>query len=354
MDEVLPPRQQPPVDVSDAPRHDHQPVHAGWASPLRPMIGGAVTGQSKVAKQAYHELMYHFHLAADAFSVASGGVPQAGDSILAPHMSESLTSATGSTSRTSHGGAWGHLGPGLQRHPSAGYHGAVGLRHALGAVDEFVQNLRYRAVIQARAAVQASEAGLHGKAAAGAYPQVAPRASDEAGKAIDGEALREARIATFQQELVPGGAGSSLRNAKSNFPAIGLVLPHIKTPINVLRYSWKYTPGLNLFQTEFRHAIMGKLGGEEQARAIGQMTLASTFGLMAPTWRPPTRSQERGRQTPSSTGGMEGHRCPTQPHHRGRGMVQRPMCRWDASGPRGLHLRWWPTWWTTTASPRTR
>lgn len=250
--------------------------------PLEAMIGGAVTGQSKVAKQAYHELMYYFHSAADAFSVASEAFLK-GDSILAPHMSESLDIGHRVNIPNI---TWRGLGDiwdqGYNAILSAGYHGAVGApTRALGAVDEFVQNLRYRAVIQARAAVQASEAGLHGKAAAEHIRKSLLGAFDEAGKAIDGEALREARIATFQQELVPGGVGSLLRNAKSNFPAIGLVLPYIKTPINVLRYSWKYTPGLNLFQTEFRHAIMGKLGGEEQARAIGQMTLASTFGLMA-------------------------------------------------------------------------
>lgn len=250
--------------------------------PMEAMIGGAVTGQSKVSKQAYYELMYSFHSAADAFSVASEAFLK-GDSILAPHMSESLDIGHRVNIPNI---TWKGLGDiwdqGYNAILSAAYHGVVGVpTRALGAVDEFVQNLRYRAVIQARAAVQASEAGLHGKAAAEHIRKSLLGAFDEAGRALDGAALREARIAAAQQELVPGSVGNLLRNAKSNLPAFGLVLPYIKSPINVLRYSWKYTPGLNLVQIEFRHAIMGKLGGEEQARAIGQMTLATTFGLMA-------------------------------------------------------------------------
>src|SRR5690606_40521783 len=65
-------------------------------------------------------------------------------------------------------------------------------------------------------------------------------------------------------------------------PVLTLVLPFVKTPVNVLRYGVKMTPGLNMIQKEFREAILGKAGEEAKAHAIGQMALGSLFmGLSA-------------------------------------------------------------------------
>jgi hypothetical protein len=57
----------------------------------------------------------------------------------------------------------------------------------------------------------------------------------------------------------------------------------VKTPVNVLRYATKMTPGLNGLQKEYRQMLGGKLGTEAQAHAIGQFALGSTFMGVAAT-----------------------------------------------------------------------
>ncbi|QND25795.1 hypothetical protein HB773_04590 [Sinorhizobium meliloti] len=109
------------------------------------------------------------------------------------------------------------------------------------------------------------------------------RAIDPAtGQAVDQKALQEAQVTTFQQELLPGTAGATIQQARARHPILTFIVPFVKTPINVLRYSWKMTPGLNLLQKEFRDAVKGANGAEAQAQAMGQMALGMTFmGLAA-------------------------------------------------------------------------
>ncbi|MDR6755201.1 hypothetical protein J2Y48_000474 [Mycoplana sp. BE70] len=202
-----------------------------------------------------------------------------GDSILSPHASEAFSQ--------------GHVGqhPALNFKPMksldgilhnamliANYRTIVGFpTRALGAVDELMKTLRYRAVVQAKAATEAGDKGLSGADLKQYIERRLAASFDDAGQATDAAALREAQTATFQQDLLPGTIGATLQNARATHPTLGLVLPFIKTPINVLRYAHKYTPGINLLQKEYRQMIMGGAGKEAQAQAMGQMMLGTVF-----------------------------------------------------------------------------
>ncbi len=74
------------------------------------------------------------------------------------------------------------------------------------------------------------------------------KAFDAEGRGLDADALREANITTFQQELLPGTLGKAVQSAVSNEKSqlLRLVLPFVKTPTNVLRYGWKMTPRLGM------------------------------------------------------------------------------------------------------------
>lgn len=210
-----------------------------------------------------------------------------GDSLLSPHNTEAFQS--------------GSLGTTLQRIQwkpiktvsdfvdnalnAANYRNLIGLpTRTLGAVDEFFKTLRYRAVVQAEAAVEAAERGLTGK---DYHAFVARRLEDAidpaTGRALDERALREAQVTTFQQELLPQTFGATVQQVRSRHPLLHLVLPFVKTPINVLRYGVKMTPGLNLIQKEYLGAIRGAAGPEAQAQAVGQMALGSIFMGLAAT-----------------------------------------------------------------------
>lgn len=165
------------------------------------------------------------------------------------------------------------------------YRNVVGLpTRALGAVDEFFKTIRYRAFVQAQAATEANARGLSGEDFKRYVSEQMERAIEPAtGRALDQKALQEAQTTTFQNELLANTAGATFQQARNRHPVLTFVLPFVKTPINVMRYGWKMTPGLNLLQTDFQQAIRGAQGAEAQAHAIGQMTLGAAFMGIAAT-----------------------------------------------------------------------
>lgn len=159
---------------------------------------------------------------------------------------------------------------------------ALGLpTRSLGAIDEHMKTMRYRAYVQAKASLEADAQGLTREAYSMHVNRRMVEAIDEVtGEALDPKALMEAQVSTFQQELLPDTLGRSAQAFRANHPSTKLLLPFLKTPVNVFRYSIKMTPGLNLLQSEFRKMIRGELGVEAQAHAYGQMALGTlAFGI---------------------------------------------------------------------------
>lgn len=248
---------------------------------VAPRSGGSILRQ-----QAMREYGATVAALGDAWEAMAEAFKR-GDSILSPHNTEYFQpGATGITQQP------------LQWKPvnsitdlaengwkALSYRNIVGLpTRSLGAVDEFFKTLRYRAYVQAEAATKANEAGLSGDDFRQFVAKEMEKAIDPAsGRATDDRALREAQTATFQNELLAGTAGATIQQARNRHPVLTFILPFVKTPVNVLRYSWKMTPGLNMLQTDYRAALSGKQGAEAQAHAYGQMALASTFMGLAAT-----------------------------------------------------------------------
>lgn len=265
------------------------------ARPTEKLIGSLVQGGrgSAIRRQAMKEYAYTLYSVSDAWHGLVDAFMRA-DSVIAPHGNE----YTGSGSRVTQPAigwkpiksTWdlfanglmsldaGKMGQAAGSAAKATYRTGVGLpTRSLGAVDEFINQLRYRSVVQARASVEGTDAGLTGVALKNHIEDRLAQAFDAQGRAVDNAALLESRTTTFQQDLLDGTLGKAIQNVRHNWPAASFILPFVKTPVNVLRYATKMTPGLNLLQKEYRQMLGGKLGSEAQAHAIGQMALGSFF-----------------------------------------------------------------------------
>lgn len=250
------------------------------ARPTEKLIGSLAMGKAGggVRRQAAKEYAYTLNSLGDAWE----GMVEAfkrGDSILNPHQTEYFEQGSRINAQQLQWkpvkDIWDLFENGYK---AANYRNIVGLpTRSLGAVDEFVKTLRYRAVVQARAAVEGAESGLSGRPLADYVSSRLDEAFSVEGRAIDSAALYDAQVSTFQQELLSGTVGAGVRNFRHNVPETAIILPFVKTPINVLRYAWKMTPGLNMAQKEYRQMLSGAMGEEARAHAIGQMALGSTF-----------------------------------------------------------------------------
>ena len=239
---------------------------------------------SPIRKQAMMEYKYTVTALSDGWDNAVQAFKK-GDSIINPHSSKFFEDAGSINQKPLQ---WRKLESiedlAVNAYASANYRNIVGLpTRSLGAMDELVKTSRYRAVVQARAAVDGEVLGHEGQALRDYVSNRMVDAFDEAGEGIDPAAIKEAQATTFTQELLPDTLGAGIRNLRAGFPALTFVLPFVKTPINVLRYATKMTPVLNLAQKEYREMISGKLGAEAQAQAIGQMSMGAMFMGLAAT-----------------------------------------------------------------------
>lgn len=253
------------------------------ARPGEKWIGSFVLGAegSAIRRRAVYEYKAMAATLSDAFQSAAEAI-RINDSIMDPHRVEAFAN----TSAAADLFPWRpvkNVGDLAHNGISAAWQ-AVGLpTRLLGGVDEAVKQIRYRSVVLADAQIEADGLRLTGQARRDFVEGRLNAAFDADGRAVDTRALQEARIATFQQELLPGTPERGVQTFVSNHPAARYVLPFVKTPANVLRYGIKYSPGLNLLQAEFREALSGKVGKEAQAQAAGQLSLGLLFVATAAT-----------------------------------------------------------------------
>ena len=280
------------------------------ARPLQRMIGATLSGDLGAAGASMRQYMYMGTALTDGWKTAVkaftddgiragfsavgdtsvGRAAQAfarNDSVLNPHSTELYAKGTGS------GAIDGNMFRPLDSLGNLMHNvfttAGVGLglpTRLLGATDELAKQVTYRSYVQANAHAEAvtmlaQKSGMTAaeqKAFVKEYVETKIAAAfDSQGRGLDPKALREANIATFQQELLPNTFGRTVQTAANNWPAMKLVLPFIKTPTNVIREGWKLTPALNVLQKEYREMLFGRMGREAQQQAMGQMALGSMF-----------------------------------------------------------------------------
>jgi hypothetical protein len=155
----------------------------------------------------------------------------------------------------------------------------------LTAGDEFFKQLSYRAYVSSQAGIEAAghvKAGIMSRdQVAGFIASKLQQSLDDQGRGIIPEALLYAEKAAFVQDLkIPtlGGYPSigELSARAASHPVIrGVILPFVKTPTNVTRTTFEYTPIIGQFRRQFYSDVSE--GGIKQAMAVGKLTIGAGF-----------------------------------------------------------------------------
>jgi hypothetical protein len=142
----------------------------------------------------------------------------------------------------------------------------------LSAEDEFFKAVGYRQEINALAYRQAASAGLRGQEFADRVAELTNNPTNAMMKA----ARENADYQTFQKRL--GQLGGSVQQFSNAHPMAKLVVPFVRTPINIIKYAGERSP-LGAFSDEFK----GLKGDVARDTAIARMALGTSVGIAAAT-----------------------------------------------------------------------
>lgn len=148
----------------------------------------------------------------------------------------------------------------------------------LMAEDELFKAMARRQKINALAYRTADAEGLSGVAKADRIADLVASPT----KAMKAEADAHALTVTFQNPL--GKLGNATMAWANSHPVAKVIVPFVRTPINILKYPVKRTP-LGVFSKEVRENLNGKNGAiardQEAARMILGTSIASTAAYLA-------------------------------------------------------------------------
>jgi hypothetical protein len=143
----------------------------------------------------------------------------------------------------------------------------------LMAADDYFKSIAYRAELRALAKRESfkavSESNLEGPAARSRMREIEERILAAPPEAIDEAAKEYASYVTFTREL--GETGQRVQ-ALANTPVGRLVLPFVRTPTNIFKYSGERTP-LAFASQAVRDEISA--GGSRRALALAKISLGS-------------------------------------------------------------------------------
>src|SRR5690625_3626841 len=135
---------------------------------------------------------------------------------------------------------------------------------ALMATDEFFKQHSYRGHVLAQAKATAREDAVTRGLRRGTkefHEYVAKRAAEalegaftKEGHALNPFALENSRYVTFQNEL-GYGFGQTIQRAVNEHPFLRFILPFVRTPVNLFRFTWQRTPVLGRFQRQLREDL---------------------------------------------------------------------------------------------------
>nr|BDD47289.1 hypothetical protein 8 [Desulfobacteraceae bacterium] len=139
----------------------------------------------------------------------------------------------------------------------------------LQAEDELWKGIGYRMELHARAYRQAKEEGLAGEAFATRMQEII---EDPQNKAPDIHlaAVDAARYQTFTRPL--GEAGQAYQGIVNKVPALRLITPFVRTPVNIMKFGFERTP-LAPLMSSFREDVAA--GGARRDMALARASLGS-------------------------------------------------------------------------------
>jgi hypothetical protein len=148
---------------------------------------------------------------------------------------------------------------------------------ALMASDEFFKAINYRAEINAQALRQAMAEGKRGPALAQRVTELKSAPTDE----LTAKAREAAEKQTFTNPL--GKFGKGLQAMASDAPVTRVVMPFIRTPVNIVKYAAERSPFAPLFK-HVRENLSGAKGPAARDEQIARITLGSTVGAVTASY----------------------------------------------------------------------
>lgn len=144
--------------------------------------------------------------------------------------------------------------------------------------DEFFKQSQYRGRVFADAHAEAAEKGLKGVEKDDFIKKYVKESYDKHGAALRGDALLQARRATFTEPLDPGLA-AMIQKAAIDHPLIRFFVPFVRTPINILSNTFQHFPLIGQVSKRYRADIAA--GGVRAAQARGKQMVGMALVSMA-------------------------------------------------------------------------
>lgn len=144
----------------------------------------------------------------------------------------------------------------------------------LMTMDELFKQSQYRGRIFADANAEAAEKGLTGQARTDHIQQYLKDSYGDAGEALRGDALLQARRATFTEPLEPGVA-SMIQQMAIKQPLLRFFLPFIRTPVNIFSQTFQHFPVVGVISKRMRADFAA--GGVRRAQAYGRQALGTAL-----------------------------------------------------------------------------
>jgi len=136
----------------------------------------------------------------------------------------------------------------------------------LTAGDEYFKSVGYRMELYAQAYRQAFNEGLRDEAAAKRVVEIIENPPEN----IKQSAIDASRYQTFTNQL--GKTGKAVEQVRNNIPYARVVMPFVRTPVNVMSYAFERTP-LAPLSGSFREEIAA--GGARRDLAMGKLIAGS-------------------------------------------------------------------------------
>lgn len=153
----------------------------------------------------------------------------------------------------------------------------------LGATDELIKQMNYRASITGEVYAEAAMRGINRNS--DEFTELLNKRMDEAfdqnGMATNDKALQNAREVTFTEELRRdtwmGRSAHFIQKTAVKYPVLQLIVPFVRTPTNLISRAAQRTPVIGLLSKRQREMLSGERGAQAQAQAIGRWTLTSAM-----------------------------------------------------------------------------
>ncbi len=151
------------------------------------------------------------------------------------------------------------------------------------ATDEFFKAIAFRAEVRARALREAynvvNAEGLTGKAARQRVDELVEKYMTDIPEDIQKDAEKFAAYVTFTKGLGP--TGQWLADGSANHPAVKLILPFVKAPINIFKFAGERTP-FALLHKSFWNEIQA--GGSRAELALSKISMGAMIAGLGVLW----------------------------------------------------------------------